>query len=237
MTTILEYMEQGPLEWKLARIGCITMSHAATLIANGRGGKPSVGRETYLIDVASEIISGMPAEEINVWAMQRGIILEPYARRAYEALTGFKVNQVGLGYLDDKKRIAASPDGLIEGRKQGVEIKCPGAKEHLRTILSASIPDKYNPQVQGCMWVFGLDSWDYVSFCPEFKAQPLFIVPVDRDQEMIDRISASAINGVAEVDAMVAKARRAPAHMALNEICKEAIETIDILQGKDQEIY
>ena len=230
MAVILEHIEQGSDEWLNARIGCITMSNADKLLTGGSGAT----RRSYIIDVASEISTGVPAEQINVWSMQRGTILEPFARQAYEAHTNTEVQQVGLGYLNEERRISASPDGLLADR--GIEIKCQGPKAHLRTIIDAKNPKKFMPQMQGGMWIFEKEKWDYVSFCPEFKTMPLFILTVSRDDEMINRIAESAIKAVAEVDKYVELATRAVSK-GVYDICTKANEIIDILQNKEPEIY
>jgi hypothetical protein len=136
--------------------------------------------------------------------MERGNELEAFARDAYMTETGTTLGEVGLGFLDDNLRISASPDGLTGlTNLGGVEIKCPNPKAHMATIQAMSAPKAYLPQCNGNMWVFGCESWDLVSFCPEFEARPLVIIRVKRDEEMIKKISESAHRGVQEIDAMI----------------------------------
>ena len=125
MTVILESMEQGSTSWLKARVGCITMSNAGLLLAGGKG----LTRSGYILDVASELASGQLADRPKTFDMQRGNLTEPYAVDAYELHTGHKVQRVGLGYLNEDKRIAASPDGLVDDK--GVEIKCPNFFSHV----------------------------------------------------------------------------------------------------------
>jgi len=231
---ILEHMEQGSEEWLEARVGCITMSNAHKLLMKGRGKEESLTKLQYIIDVASEIVSGKPAEQIKVWAMQRGIILEPYARDAYEIKTGNEMMEIGLGYINQERRISCSPDGLLPDR--GIEIKCQGAKAHMRTIIDDANPQGFNAQMQGGMWIFDKETWDYVSFCPEFKAMPLYIKTIHRDEEMIKRIRDESFEAVYKVDQFVAQMNLNPVNAEIDAVCKEAIVTIDILQGVEQEI-
>lgn len=230
MTVILEHMEQGSEEWIQARLGKVTMSNAGKLLTGGKG----MTRQSYIIDVASEIISGIPADRIKTWDMERGNLLEPFARSAYEARTRRDVKQIGLGYLDEYRRVSASPDGLtLVG---GVEIKCQGPKAHLRTIIDSKNPKKFEPQMQGSMWVFDVGEWDYCSFCPEVKDMPLFIMTAYRDEEMIKRIEESALKAVSEVDDYVDMARGQRLE-SVDQICAQAIELIDIMQNKEPEIW
>jgi hypothetical protein len=231
MTIIIPHMIQGSEEWKKARIGCVTMSRAKDLITGGEGKT----RFSYLLEVVSEMESGKPANRIKTYDMERGILLEPYARRAYEARTGRKVKEIGIGYLDDMRRIAASPDGLSLSQDRGAEFKCPNPKAHARSI-SSGIPTEYMPQVQGCMWIFDKPEWDFASFCPQYKRMPLYITTVKRDDAMIKQISDQAHLAIEEIDSMVSQP--APKITAdVRDICEQAIYATDELYGNAVEIY
>lgn len=230
MAIYLDHIEQGTEAWFQARLGRITMSNAGKLLAGGQGKT----RNSYIISVASELITGIAADKISTWDMERGILLEPYARQAYESMTRREVRQTGLAYLNEERRISASPDGVMAYR--GVEIKCPSPKNHLATIIEGKSPRKHAPQLQGSMWVTDLALWDYCSFCPEFKEMPLFIVTAYRDEEMIKRIEESALRAVEEVDDYV-KMAKGNTSQEIREICNAAKEMIDIMQNKEPEIY
>lgn len=230
MPVILESMEQGSPAWFKARVGCITMSNAGLLLAGGKG----LTRLGYILDVASELSSGQLADRPKTYDMQKGNLTEPYAVDAYELYTGHKVQRVGLGYLNEDKRIAASPDGLVGDK--GVEIKCPNPKGHLRTIIEEKVPVKKMPQVQGNMWVFGLQQWDFVSFCPHFKPMPIFIITVERDEEMVTAISQAAIKAVGEVDDYVNKAK-SEVSKEMSDLCSEAIQEINDYFNIEPEVF
>jgi hypothetical protein len=215
------------------------MSNAAKLLMKGKGGAESATKIKYIQDVASEILAGVPSERTSTWDMQRGTLLEPYAREAYERVTGNRVVEVGLGYLNEGKRISASPDGLhgVSSAGGGLEIKCRGAKEHLRIIENGHDSKDVEAQVNGNMWIFGADGWDYCSFCPEFEPMPIFIKTIKRDDSLIDRISEEAHKAVIAVDEIVARIRSI-AKNDVADICKAALEAIEINQGgADAGIY
>lgn len=233
---ILEKMLQGTPEWHEARRGRITMSNAKALVSQGRKkGEPSLTRASYLIDVASEIITGVTADRYKSWEMERGNILEPFAMDAYRDYTGFDVREVGLGYLNEDRRISCSPDAL--GSSHGVEVKCQHPKNHLATIVNGFEPKQFVPQMQGGIWIFDFEYWDYVSFCPELKEQPIFVHRVYRDEEMIKSIEESALKGVYEIDELVRKGRDFKVNNKINAICEEAILTIETLRGDEPEIF
>lgn len=229
MTIILNKLIQGTEAWKNARVGCITMSNAKALLTAGSG----VTRKNYLLDVASEMVSGVLIDNIRSVDIARGNLLESYARRAYEELTGNAVEEVGIGYLDANKRISASPDGLI--KNGGVEYKCPNPKAHMRTIEAGTVPKEYIPQMQGCIWVFGVDRWDYGSFCPQFSSKPLHVITQYRDEEMIKKIEESALKGIEEIDEYIklAKGEYSP---AFYEICEQSIFALNELYDIEPEI-
>ena len=232
MPIIIEDMEQGSQEWLIARLGLITMSHAKDLLTGGSG----VTRTNYIISVASEVISRVGAYQVSTWDMQRGNLLEPFAVQAYEAYTDSEVQRVGIVYLDEMKRISASPDGFRQGEKHGLEIKCQAPKNHMKTIIESTNPKQFMAQIQGSMWVTGYDKWDYCSFCPEFKTAPLFIKTIERDEAMISKIKESALQAVLEVDEYV-KLAQGYTSPEIDLICAEAIELTDIMQNKEPGIY
>lgn len=229
-TIILAAMEQGSNEWHDARRGRITMSNAKALLTGGKG----VTRKSYLMNVASEIVTGITAETYKSWAMERGNILEPFARDAYKAVTGCEVEQVGLGYLNEDRLISASPDGIAPDR--GLEIKCQLPKNHVNTLHNGINPKQFEDQMQGCMWVFDRPQWDYVSFCPECKDNPIFIYTVYRDEEVIKRIEDSAMRGIDEIKAIVASVKKEPI-AELTNICDDALLLIETLRNDEPEIF
>jgi len=235
MPIILEYLEQGSQEWKDAKAGNVSMSHANDLLTNGVGGKPSKTRETYILSLAAEVLTGNLSESVNTYDMRRGTLLEPYAFEAYSAQTGVEARNVGLGYLDDMKRILASPDGLGIAADRGLEIKCPGIKKHMRTIHEGITPKDHMNQCQGGMWIFGVDRWDFVSFCPEFTEAPLFIATAHRDEKIIAKLSDSAHLAIQEADEIARKARMTVSH-DLRMTCKNAIAAIEEMSGTTQQL-
>lgn len=231
---IIDYLEQGSPEWFNARLGRITMSNAQKLLTGGAGET----RRSYLLDVASEIITGVPSEKISTQDMLRGNALEPFARQAYEVMTGSKVDQVGLAYLNKQERISASPDGLVnkDGHKKGIEIKCQAPKNHLKTIIASKHPKQFTAQMQGSMWVFDVDSWDYCSFCPEFEDIPLVIITQHRDEKLIKEIEEESLKALEEIELYVQHASFNNPSPLLAPILSEALEIVDLISNKEPEI-
>jgi hypothetical protein len=135
--------------------------------------------------------------EKETWAMRRGKELEPLARAAYEAHTGFKVTEVGF-ISHDCDGFGVSPDGLIldraedpsrTGTHHGLELKCPVARTMLRWLDAGTLPDEHKLQVHASMAASGFSRWDFFAFHPELV--PLHVI-VQRD-EFTERVLAGLL--------------------------------------------
>ena len=174
--------EQGDDEWFQAKLGVPSSSKFSDIMAKGKGKT----RRNYLVDIASEIITGKMEESYVSADMKRGTELEPFAREEYEFITGNNVEQIGFA---KDNNVGCSPDGLI-GKDGGLEIKCPKPSTHIETVISDVIPAKHRPQMQGCMMVTGRKWWDFCSYCPDIsgKYQYIFIKRMARDELYIKEL-------------------------------------------------
>ena len=169
-------VEQGSEEWHAARCGVLSASiFDKAITSKGTLSTQNIGLMNQLI--AEKFTNQREIIKSND-AMLRGVELEPIARECYEFITDDKVQEVGLVYKSESKDISCSPDGLVEDR--GLEIKCPLAKTHVSYLLANKLPTKYIQQVQGSMWVTGLDKWDFMSYHPEL---PPLLLTIDKDVE------------------------------------------------------
>jgi hypothetical protein len=104
------------------------------------------------------------------WAMERGTRLEEVARIDFELREGIEVSEVGFVTNEAfGDHIGCSPDGLIDGGKGGIEIKCPLPATHIKYHREGVLPKEYRAQVHGCMAVCDADYWWFTSFCPNIK--------------------------------------------------------------------
>lgn len=206
MTTIEINVQQGTPEWHEIRRGVITASGCAELLTNGRGGKPSATRATYLAGIAAAILGGKSSEYASA-AMRRGSDLEPFARQAYTALTGNAVREIGFVFRDESRRAGCSPDGLV-GDDGGIEIKCPGTAQYMKLLMAGDYAyAEYEQQIQFSLWATGRAWWDFVAFNPDFTDCPILVNRVYRSAETIERIEYAVAAAIPEIDAMVAAAR------------------------------
>lgn len=198
---------QGGADWLRERAGHATASCFADILATGTKGQPLKAREDYLMRLVVERITGEPVQTPSSYAMQWGTEAEPYARLAYEELTGAIVREVGFAKHPAHAWVGASSDGLV-GARGAIEIKCPhNSAIHLQT-WEAGMPVHHRPQVQGQIWTLGLDWVDFCSFDPRMQIGAehlkLYRQRIERDDEYINKTLAPAVLAfLAEVEAKV----------------------------------
>ena len=111
------------------------------------------------------------------------------ARLGIPTATGIKniVTQSGqkssgwVGYLAEL--IAESIEGSSDGFKsndmqRGNELE-PRARMAYEFETDNDVVQVI--QVQAALWVTGYETWDFVSYCPEYQKQPLYIYTAERD--------------------------------------------------------
>jgi putative phage-type endonuclease len=201
---MIEMMDQGTEEWFTIRIGKVTASRVADVIAKTKTGY-SASRDNYMAQLVCERLTGQKGESFTNAAMQHGTETEPLARAAYEALKDVLVDEVGFVPHPTIEMAGASPDGLV-GTDGLLEIKCPNTATHIETLLSQSVPGKYNTQMQFQMACTGRQWCDFVSFDNRLPAElQLFVKRVPRDEVFIRLIEAEIVQFLAELDDKINK--------------------------------
>lgn len=200
---IIDDIEQRTAEWDEIRAGIPTASEFSRIVkANG---DPSTSRVDYMNELAGERITGAPEEGYTSYHMLKGIEREDKARVCYEFMTDHTVQEVGFVFKDEDRRVGCSPDGFVIDptgmnelyTEKGLEIKCPKLKTHIAQLLNGGLPpDKYQ-QVQGCMWVCGFHSWDFISFFPDTDP---YITTIERDYKFTSNLESEMIMFLDELD-------------------------------------
>jgi putative phage-type endonuclease len=195
---------QGSTEWFYQRLGKVTASRVAEVIAKTKTGY-STSRDNYMAQLVVERLTFTKTESYTNAAMQWGTDQEPFARAAYEAAQGVMVEEVGFVRHPTIEWAGASPDGLVGGEGEGlVEIKCPNTLTMIETLLSQKVPGKYFTQMQFQLACTGRKWCDYVVFDPRMPAKAqLFVKRVDRDDAYIAEIEAEIVKFLAEVQSQV----------------------------------
>ena len=195
-------MEQGTEEWFAARLGKVTASRVADVIAKTKTGI-SASRGNYLAEIVAERLTGTRAEGFTNAAMQWGTSNEPAARDCYVFETGQDVTEIAFVDHPHIAMTGASPDGLV-GDKGLIEIKCPGTAKHIATLRGAPIDGKYITQMQWQMACTQREWCDFVSYDPRLPVEmQLHIRRVTRDDALIDELERDVLSFLIDVDATV----------------------------------
>jgi putative phage-type endonuclease len=198
---------QGSDAWKAIRVGKVTASRVADIVAKTKSGW-GASRANYLAELIAERLTGDPAPSFTNAAMQWGTETEPLARAAYEFRVDCEVAQIGFVHHPEIEMAGASPDGLI-GSDGMIEIKCPNTATHIDTLLGQKVPEKYVTQMQFQMACADRGWCDFVSFDPRLPEEMrLFVHRVTRDQEAIDYLEKEVKSFIYELDAKVDNLKR-----------------------------
>jgi putative phage-type endonuclease len=192
-------MEQRTPEWHAARLGKVTASRVADVVAKTKTGY-STSRMNYMAELICERLTGTQGAFYSNAAIQWGVEKEPDARAAYEEAVGMFVVEVGFIPHNTISMAGASPDGLV-GDGGLVEIKCPITATHIETLLGQSVPSRYNTQMQWQMACTGRQWCDFVSFDPRMpERMQIWIKRVDRDNVLIAELEKEVISFLSELE-------------------------------------
>lgn len=193
-------MAQRTPEWHAARLGKLTGSCAASMLATVQKGE-AAGRRDLRVQLVLERLTGTSQESDYINAdMQRGIDKEPDALAAYELLTGQLAMPCGF-VSHETLPIGCSPDAYVGDWEGLVSIKCPKSATHLSYLKAGTFPATYVPQMLHELWVTGAKFYDFLSFDDRFPEElRTFHIRVKRDDNQIAGYAALAEAFLLEVD-------------------------------------
>jgi predicted phage-related endonuclease len=207
---IIHDVPQRSDEWARLRLGKLTASRAADMMALLKSKGEPARRRDLRVQLAVEQLTHQSAERVySNDDMQRGIDKEPEALAAAELVLGRAIHAVGFVEHDDL-RAGCSPDGIIGDFEGLIEIKCPKSATHFsywRARTSEpewTLPSEYLYQVVHQLWITGAQWVEFVSFDDRFPPHlQLFHVRHTRDQAEIDSYELLARQFLREVEADV----------------------------------
>lgn len=191
-------VEQGSHEWLAARLGRVTASEFATVLAKGKGGAESKTRRTYMLKLIGERLTGEVADSYSNGHMERGKEMEAESRAMYEMLYGVDVEQVGFIQMGDE--IGFSPDGLVDNGLLEIKTKLPHLQ--LDVLLKDEVPPEHIAQIQGGLWVSEREWLDFVSYWPKL---PVFVKRIYRDGKYIANLKIEVDRFLGELHETMAK--------------------------------
>lgn len=204
--TVVEAEQRSP-EWFAARLGRLTGSRAADMLATIKSGEAAARRDLRVQLVVERLTQTLQEDVFINAAMQRGIDMEPAAFAAYEARTGTLAMRSGF-LAHDTLAIGCSLDGHVGDFDGILEVKCPKSATHLGYLKGNTVPAAYLPQITHNLWVTGAAWCDFLSFDDRFPpALQTFLVRVERNDEAIELYTKAALAFLAEVETETAAMR------------------------------
>jgi len=195
-------MDQRSDEWFAARLGKVTASRVADVVARTKTGY-GASRANYLAELVAERLTGVKAEGFTNAAIQWGSDQEPEARLAYEFRTDAAIEEVGFIPHPAIEMSGASPDALV-GDEGLAEIKCPNTSTHIETLLTGVIPSRYETQMLWQMACTGRAWCDFASFDPRLPEEiRLFVKRFHRDDARIAELEEEVRTFLFELDTTV----------------------------------
>lgn len=192
-------MEQRSDQWFQARLGKVTASRVADVMASIKSGE-AAARKNYKMELLCQRLTGRKEESYQNAAMVRGTELEPVARAAYEIDTGLWVEEVGLVDHPEIVGFAASPDGLV-GSDGLLEIKCPNTATHVEFLRTGIIDERYRWQMTAQMACTNRNWCDFVSYDDRLPEQLQYKrVRYVLDSERHDKMIQEVVNFLTELD-------------------------------------
>jgi putative phage-type endonuclease len=199
-------IQQGTDEWRQQRLGLVTASRIADVMARNRGGFAAT-RQNYMMALITERLTGQPMQTYSNSAMEWGREKEGEARAAYAAKTGNIVEEVGF-IRHQTLEAGASPDGYV-GNDTIIEIKCPNSQTLVEWIENREIPQKYRLQIQFQLAVTGRDMAHFVGYDPRLPEHlRLLIIEEPRNNQMILEITAEVERFLGELNDKLSKFKR-----------------------------
>ena len=196
-------VEQGSAEWFALRMGVPTASEFDQIMTP-KTMKPSESRHKYACRLVAERLMNYQSESLEgIGHIRAGKENEPKAARQLAFSRDLEVRECGFFTTDDR-RFGASPDRMVVGKNEPVELKAPTDLVQMQYILldNATI---YRCQRQGQLWVTEADKGHFYSFHP---MMPEVYEETGRDEPFIYKLSQALERFSDELALMMEKAKR-----------------------------
>ena len=163
-------------------------------------------RQGYMAELVAQIATGLIPEQMSFKQCEWGHDHEDQARAFFELEHSVDVTVPAFIYRDKEKRFGISPDGLIVGKKIGLELKCPfTSKVFVEFATCDKIKKEYIEQCQYSMWVTGYEGWYFANYDPRIKTKKLHWVLIERDQAFMNKYDEAEKNFIGDMDSMLGK--------------------------------
>lgn len=206
-------VEQGSAKWYQVRLGRPTASNFHRILTPK--GEPSKQALAYMYRLTAErLLNETLDDDIGYVSYVRdGREREPQAVALFNFLNEIQLEPGGFVTTDDG-RIGASPDRLLKGMMEAVEIKCPAPQTQIKYLLEGP-DDDYRAQVQGQIMVGEFQAVHFFTYHPQMPHFHKVTLP---DRHYIVALRA-ALNAFCDaLDVMYERARRIGAYVKTRQI-------------------
>lgn len=205
-------VEQGSSEWLDLRLGVVTASEVSKIMPKARN--KNLGdfdswdktKQSYLLSLVAEVITGKPKDEVKAKILQWGKDNEQGARASFEMINDVYVENAPIIFKDENLRCASSPDGICSNG-YGLELKCPfDSSVFVRFVLGGfeGVKAEYEHQVQFSMYCSDLDHWYFSNYdprvSPNLASGNVHTVIFERDESLMSQYDEYLENFYEEMD-------------------------------------
>lgn len=206
-------VQQGSAKWYALRIGRPTASNFHRIVTPK--GEPSRQALAYMYRlVAERMLNETLDDDISfVKYVRDGKEREPQAVALFDFLNEIRLEPGGFCTTDDG-RLGASPDRLLKGMMEAVEVKCPAPQTQTKYLLDGP-DDDYRAQVQGHMLVGGFQAVHFFTYHPQMPPYHKITLP---DRHYMTALQ-SALNAFCDaLDVMTERAKRIGAYVKTRQV-------------------
>lgn len=209
----IHQVEQGSLDWYRLRLGIPTSSNFDKIITPG--GKPSAQCWKYMYRLIAERLlkESMDDQLGGVRWMEHGKEEEPNAIAQFQLVNDVELVPAGFITTDDG-RLGCSPDRLIFGYSEAVEIKCPAPWTQIGYLLDGPGND-YRCQVQGQLLI---GDFDVVHFYSYHRRMPALHIETRADPVFRAQLCSALDSFLDQLDVNTERARSLGAYIVFPEL-------------------
>lgn len=219
-------VEQGSVGWYRLRLGRPTSSMFHKIVT--AKGEPSRQATAYLYRlVAERLLNETLDDDIGFVSYVRdGKEREPQAVALFNFVNEVQLEPGGFITTDDG-RLGCSPDRVLRGMTEGVEVKCPAPQTQVKYLLEGP-GDDYRAQVQGHLLVAdcfkATHFWTYHPQMPPFHK----ITLPDRHYQVLLKSALNVFCDALEIAYERAKSLGAYA------VTRSAVLPFEVAYGEEQ---
>jgi hypothetical protein len=208
----IHHVAQGSLDWYRLRLGIPTASRFDKIITPTGKASAQATKYQYRL-IAERLLRETMDDQIgNVRWIEHGKEEEPNAVAQFQLVNDVELVEVGFITTDDG-RIGCSPDRLLKGHHEAVEIKCPAPWTQIGYLLDGPGAD-YRPQVQGQLLI---GRFDLVHFYSYHRRMPPLHVETQPDILFQGLLHDALQRFLDELDERTERARSLGAYVVMPE--------------------